>query len=260
MISVFEGKEITAALDGGADIIDVKNPAEGPLGAPSPEAISDVCNRLKGNKPFSIALGEFPNKPNAAALAALGGAHFLPDFIKVAFVSHTVSEEIFETLRAIKKSLRFFRQKKIALVSVAYADTLGSASWNLSDFATVSKAGGADGCLVDTSQKNGKSLPDYLSRNNIERFIADCRKEQLFCGLAGSLRIDNVTDLCRLEPDIIGVRSAVCGGDRLRGTVSAQSVRELRAALGPSGFRGAERLRGSGRFPEERAAFPDLNR
>jgi len=243
MISVFEEKEITAALDGGADIIDVKNPGEGALGAPAPETIRDVCNRLKGNKPFSIALGEFPGKPNAAALAALGGAHFLPDFIKVAFVSHTVSKEIFSTLRVIKKSLRLFQQKRISLVSVAYADTLGSASWNLSDFAAISKAGGADGCLVDTWQKNGKSLPDHLSWNNIERFIADCRKEQLFCGLAGSLRLDDVAGLGRLEPDIIGVRSAVCGGDRLRGTVSAQSVRELKAALGPGSFRVAERLR-----------------
>lgn len=260
MISVFEGKEITAALEGGADIIDVKDPGEGPLGAPPPATIGDVCNRLKGNRPFSIALGEFPAKPNAAALAALGGAQFLPDFIKIAFVSQTALEEISQTLQTIKKSLGLFQEKKISLVSVAYADTLESASWNLSDFAKISKAGGADGCLVDTARKKGQSLPDFLSRDVIKGFIADCRREQLFCGLAGSLRLADVADLCRLEPDLIGVRSAVCGGDRLRGTVSAASVRELKAVLGPWSFREGERPRGFGRFPEEGAAFPDLNR
>lgn len=232
MISVINGDETLAALVGGADIIDVKNPAEGALGAPTPAMIMNVCSVLKRNKPFSIALGEFPGKPGAAALAALGSAHFKPNYVKIAFLPHSTPEEIRETLQEIKKSLSYAVQKPISLVVVAYADTLRYTSWNLSDFATISREGGADGCLVDTWEKKNKSLLDYLAWGEIEQFIAACQQRQLFCGLAGSLRAAEVMTLSRLQPDIIGVRSAVCGGDRLKGTVSAQTVKELKARIG----------------------------
>lgn len=230
MISVTNGDETHAALEGGADIIDIKNPAEGALGAPSPAMIQDACISLKGHNPFSIALGEFPGKPCAAALAAVGSAYFNPNFIKIAFIPNTSATEMAQTLQEIKKSLRCV-QKPISVVAVAYADTLRYASWNLDQFSAIAKENGAEGCLVDTQEKKNKSLLDYLSWEEIKQFISSCHSRQLFCGLAGSLRFSDVMNITRLEPDIIGVRSAVCGGDRLRGTVSVQAVKELKAQI-----------------------------
>ncbi|NLI93799.1 MAG: hypothetical protein GX434_16880 [Peptococcaceae bacterium] len=231
MISVVSGKETLAALEGGADIIDVKNPAEGALGAPTPAAVQDVCLRLKGSKPFSIALGEFPGKPCAAALAALGSAFFRPDFVKIAFIPHHSPEEICKTLQEIKKSLSIIDFKRISLVSVAYADTLSFASWKLERFAEASREGGADGCLVDTWEKKNKTLLDYLPLDAIQKWIGECHRQELFCGLAGSLSFADVASISRFEPDIIGVRSAVCGGDRLGGTVSAPKVKALKEII-----------------------------
>lgn len=230
MISVTNGDETRAALEGGADIIDIKNPAEGALGAPSPAMIQDVCLALKGRNPFSVALGEFPGKPCAAALAAIGSAYFNPNFIKLAFIPYTPPAEIAQTLQEIKKSLRCV-QKPIPVVAVAYADTLRYASWNLDQFSAIAMDNGAEGCLVDTWEKKNKSLLDYLSWEEIKQFISSCRSRQLFCGLAGSLRISDVIDITRLKPDIIGVRSAVCGGDRLGGTVSVQAVKDLKIRI-----------------------------
>lgn len=230
MISVTNGDETHAALEGGADIIDIKNPAEGALGAPSPTMIYDTCLALKGHNPFSVALGEFPGKPCASALAAVGSAYFNPNFIKIAFIPHTSATEMAQTLQEIKKSLCFV-QKPISVVAVAYADTLHYASWNLEQFSAIAKENGAEGCLVDTWEKKNKSLLDYLSMKEIKQFISSCHSRQLFCGLAGSLRISDVVNLTRLEPDIIGVRSAVCGGDRLGGTVSVQAVKDLKAQI-----------------------------
>lgn len=232
MISVTNGYETDAALEGGADIIDIKNPEEGALGAPSPATIEQVYLTLKGDKPFSIALGEFPGKPCAAALAALGSAHFKPDYIKIAFIPHQSPEEIIEILQEIKRSLRYCGEKSISLVSVTYADTLHDASWNLERFVAISKEGEAEGCLVDTWEKKNRSLLHYLTENQIQKFINDCHQLSLFCGLAGSLTIDDVQNLVKLQPDIIGVRSAVCGGDRLRGTVSSLKVSELKELFG----------------------------
>lgn len=231
MISVVNGEEALAALKGGADIIDVKNPAEGALGAPTPDMIQDVCSALQGNKPFSVALGEFPGKPGAAALAALGSAYFKPDFVKVAFIPHDSLEMIGETLKTIKKSLRFNGLKAVSLVAAAYADSLRYAAWNLNDFAAIAAEGGADGCLTDTWEKKNKSLLNYLTGKDVEQFIDACHRHSLFCGLAGSLQSGEVMALSRLGPDIIGVRSAVCGGDRLHGTVSSRAVKELKEQI-----------------------------
>ncbi|ATW24049.1 (5-formylfuran-3-yl)methyl phosphate synthase [Candidatus Formimonas warabiya] len=233
LISVVNGREARAALAGGADIIDLKNPLEGPLGAPAPKVIEEVCGVVKGHKPFSIALGEFPGKPGAAALAALGGAYFQPDFLKIAFLAHTPSEEMVRTLKEIKSSIGSLpHQKTSQIVSVAFADTIRSGSWNLADFAAFSQEGGAAGCLIDTWEKNGSSLLDYFTGAELGEFIESCHTHELFCGLAGALKFSHIPLLSRLKPELIGVRSAVCGGDRLGGTVSCQSVRELKELCG----------------------------
>ncbi|NLI91667.1 MAG: hypothetical protein GX434_05510 [Peptococcaceae bacterium] len=231
MISVVNGKETLAALEGGADIIDIKNPAEGALGAPAPGTIQDVCSMLDRTKPFSVALGELPGKPGAAALAALGSGYFKPDFVKIAFLPNTSPEEMSTTLQEVRKSLSLVSDKEISLVSVAYADKLRFAQWNVDEFASIAKEAGAKGCLVDTWEKKNKSLLHYMSIKNIEHFIDSCHKRELFCGLAGSLKFSDIVILSGLEADIIGVRSAVCMGDRLNGTVSAQDVNHIKKAL-----------------------------
>ena len=44
LISVTNALEAQAVLQGGADIIDIKNPAEGALGAANVAALRDICS------------------------------------------------------------------------------------------------------------------------------------------------------------------------------------------------------------------------
>ena len=229
LVSVVNKLEAEAAVQGGADVIDVKNPAEGALGAPAPAVLSEICSSLNGRKPISVALGEFPGKTGAAALAALGAATFRPDFLKIAFLQDAAPEEIVATLKEIRYGLTYIQSSPLSIVAVAYADTLLSAAWTLEEFITFSREGGAAGCLVDTRQKNGKSLTHFLSQTEITKFINDCHSRELFCGLAGSLKPEDLVSLSKLGPDILGVRSAACGGDRLRGEVTSQRVSSLKA-------------------------------
>ena len=231
LVSVVNRLEAVAAVQGGADVIDVKNPAEGALGAPAPAVISEICTNLNGQKPISVALGEFPGKPGAAALAALGAAHFQPDFLKIAFLPNAAPGEIVATLQEIRQGLTYIQSSPVPVVAVAYADTLPSAAWSLEEFTSFSREGGAAGCLVDTWEKKGKSLTHFLSQAEITKFINDCHSRDLFCGLAGSLKPEDLVSLSKLGPDILGVRSAACGGDRLRGKVTPERVSSLKALL-----------------------------
>ncbi|MEM2426360.1 MAG: (5-formylfuran-3-yl)methyl phosphate synthase, partial [Archaeoglobaceae archaeon] len=76
--------EAIEAIEGGADIIDVKNPAEGSLGANFPWVISEVAKLAKKHgKEVSATTGDMPYKPGTASLAALGAAVAGADYVKV---------------------------------------------------------------------------------------------------------------------------------------------------------------------------------
>ncbi|HML35284.1 (5-formylfuran-3-yl)methyl phosphate synthase [Sporomusa sphaeroides] len=234
LVSVVNQEEAVAAACGGADIIDIKNPAEGPLGAPQPGVIAAICKAMEKRHPVSVALGEFPEKPCAAALAAVGAAQFKPDFLKIAFAADTAGDMIVSTLREIRQGIRDGGKASIPLVAVAYADTLPASRWTLAEFTAFVRAGGGTGCLVDTQEKKGVSLVNILTKEELVSFIDNCRVHGLFSGLAGSLRLDDIIFLRTLTPDIIGVRSAVCGGDRLRGRVTSGQVQQLKALFSPA--------------------------
>lgn len=240
LVSVINLEEAAAACQGGADIVDIKNPAEGPLGAPPPPVILAICQYLKGKKPASVALGEFPGRPCAAALASLGAAACGPDYLKIAFPGSTPAEEIVTTLKEITRGLASWHPSPPRVVAVAYADTLTSEKWTLEQLGEMAQEGGASGCLMDTWEKNGTPLPRILSREQIHSFIDNCHRRGLFCGLAGSLQPEHLFSLAQLGPDLIGVRSAACGGDRLRGRVTAGRVSCLRALIAASREPGGE--------------------
>src|SRR4051794_2290794 len=58
LVSVRSAAEALAALAGGADVIDVKEPKNGSLGAADDDTISAVVRAVNGRAPVSAALGE----------------------------------------------------------------------------------------------------------------------------------------------------------------------------------------------------------
>ena len=83
LVSVVSAAEARAALVGGADIIDIKDPREGALGAPSPGTLAEVVATIDGAAPVSVALGDLPDLPHTAALAACGAAACGVDYVKL---------------------------------------------------------------------------------------------------------------------------------------------------------------------------------
>src|SRR5262245_37429954 len=58
LVSVRSAVEAVAALEGGADLIDVKEPSRGALGRAGDSVIADVIQAVAGRKPVSAACGE----------------------------------------------------------------------------------------------------------------------------------------------------------------------------------------------------------
>lgn len=229
MISVRDEYEATAALAGGADIIDIKNPAEGSLGAGRPETIAAVVRAVRDAAPVSASIGDVPNLPGTVALAGLGAATCGVRFVKVGLLGARTDAEAAGLLDAVSGALRMANDT-VGLVACAYADAALVGS--LDPFALPEAAAPfVEGCLIDTAIKDGRTLFQCLPEDAISRFIRQCHDRGLFCGLAGSLQQADLSRALALGADIVGVRTAACEGGQRSGAISATLVERLKATL-----------------------------
>lgn len=196
-----------------ADIIDVKKPSEGSLGANFPWVIRSIKDLSK--KPVSAAIGDFDFRPGGAALAAYGAACAGADYVKVGLMFDGASRAE-ELVRAVVRAVREeFPEKKVVIA--AYSDWSRLDSIPPFEMAPVAARAGADVAMVDTGIKDGKSTLAFMSEQDLVVFCDMNRKAGLATAIAGSLTFDDLPVIQRVSPDIIGVRGMVCGGDRESG-------------------------------------------
>ena len=221
LVSVVSAEEARGALAGGADIVDVKDPREGALGAPSPRVLSDVVDAVGGVAPVSVALGDLPDLPHTAALAARGAGACGADFVKVGLRGVSDLDRAVALVSAVADAVG----SDVAVIAAAYAD-VGAPEW----LPALVERTGIAGALVDTFVKDGRGLYACLSEVELADLIARTREAGGTFAVAGQLRLG---DLRRVPADIVGVRSAVCrGSDRtahLEEALVAAAVAELRA-------------------------------
>ena len=231
LVSPMNIEEARAALAGGADILDVKNPREGSLGANFPWAIRAVADLARGRVPVSATIGDLEFKPGTASLAALGAAASGAEYIKAGLLGVKTPLQAEEMLEGIVRAVKDFDPEK-KVVASGYSDCarVGSISPLLLP-AAAAKAG-ADLVMVDTAIKDGKPTFDFMTEEALSDFINLGHDYGLEVALAGSIDFRHLELLRRLQPDIIGVRGIVCGGDR-RSAIRAELVEKVRSlALG----------------------------
>jgi (5-formylfuran-3-yl)methyl phosphate synthase len=230
LVSVADVSEARVAAAAGADVVDVKNPAEGSLGAPSPAVIAGVRAAVPAELPVSAAIGDMPNLPGTAALAALGAARSGATFVKVGLWGVSTEPEAVTLLRAVRDAVAGV--PGTVIVGAAYADARRVARAPLAPelLPRVARAAGVGVYLLDTAVKDGRGLLDWLSPDELTSLVADAHEAGLQVALAGALRAEDLAVARATGADIAGVRSAACGDGRRSGSVEAARVRALRAA------------------------------
>jgi uncharacterized protein (UPF0264 family) len=225
LVSVVDVDEAGAAAAAGADIIDVKNPAEGSLGAAVPAVIAEVRAAVRAELPVSAAIGDMPNLPGTAALAALGAARSGATFVKVGLWGVTSEPDAIALLRAVREAAA-----GTTVVAAAYADAVRAAHGPLAPalLPRVARAAGVEACLLDTAVKDGRGLLSWLSPATLTALVADAHAAGLQIALAGALRAEDLPVIRETGADIAGVRSAACHDDQREGRLDAERVRALR--------------------------------
>jgi uncharacterized protein (UPF0264 family) len=116
-------------------------------------------------------------------------------------------------IRAVVKAVRDEFPKK-SVVIAAYSDYQRMHSISPFDMAPVAAECGADVVMVDTGIKDRKSTFAFMNEETLRSFTEKNKKLGLKTALAGALKFEDIGALKRIDPDIIGVRGMVCGGDR----------------------------------------------
>lgn len=226
-MSVTDAGEAWLAVAGGVDVVDVKNPAEGSLGAPAPGVIAAVRDALPAALPLSAALGDLPPLPGSAALAAVGAARSGAAYVKLGLLGVSRAADAVAVLRAVREAV----EGDAAVVAVAYADAALVPSRALApgDLVAVARAAGVHGCLVDTAVKDGRGLLSWLDHAALVALVAAAHDAGLEIALAGELRAEELPVVRATGADIAGVRSAACRDGRRTAALDPERIAELRA-------------------------------
>ena len=227
LVSVVDAEEAELAVAGGVDIVDVKNPSEGSLGAPAPGVLAQVRAVVPPELPLSAALGDLPCLPGTAALAALGAARSGAAYVKLGLWGVTRVEDAVAVLRAARVAVA----GEAEVVAVAYADAARVSSRPLAPWELVAAAreAGLSGCLIDSAIKDGRGLLSWIGPDALAELVAEAHGAGLEIALAGELRAEDLPAVRATGADIAGVRSAACLEGRRTAALDPARVAALRA-------------------------------
>jgi (5-formylfuran-3-yl)methyl phosphate synthase len=231
LVSVRSAEEVAAALAGGADIIDAKEPARGSLGAVSAAVLAAIAARTPGTIPLSVALGDCTSEAEVQAVvdAAQVPGRSAPVYLKLGFAGVASVERVTELLVTAVAAAAEGASAR-CIVGVAYADHREAGALPPEDVLRATRAAGASGFLADTWRKDGRGLLDHLSLARLGGLSLRARAAGLLFAVAGSLDSHAIPHLAAIA-DVLGVRGAACRGGR-SGSVDAERVAELRRQLG----------------------------
>lgn len=218
LASVRAAAEAEAAVTGGADIVDLKEPAAGALGRLPDDAVRACLAAVARRAPVSATIGDLPlHDPARLAAAAEAMAALGVDIVKVG---------LFDGAPAPALAALSPLAARRPVVLVAFADRAP----DLAAVAPLAAAAGLRGLMLDTADKTAGPLTRHMDTAALAGFIALARRHGLLCGLAGSLRAADVPALAPLGADYLGFRSALTTGARADALDPAR-VAALRQAL-----------------------------
>ncbi len=220
LVSVRSADEALTAIEGGADLIDVKEPANGSLGRADDAAIHAIIRAVGGRRPMSAALGEWIDGESDLRIPSLA-------YVKWGLAGCAGNGD---WRPAMEAGLR--RTDAPKLVLVAYADWQCAQAPSVDDVFELACSHPGGVMLIDTCCKehaNGRrpSLLDWLSVREIRRLCGVAREFDVRIALAGSLGVEEIATLIDVQPDWFAVRGAACGSGDRGNDIEACKVRAL---------------------------------
>jgi uncharacterized protein (UPF0264 family) len=222
LASVNSLEEAVLVLNENVDIIDLKQPALGALGALDTGLVKAIVTQIDGRCPVSATIGDLPMIPDMVYSAVKAMSDTGVDFVKIGFFPDDDGPGTLDKLATLASQ----NLKPINLIAVLFADTQP-------DFAIIAalKTACFKGVMLDTMHKKNGSLTQVMSKAKLEEFVRLARTHQLICGLAGSLRLEDIAELMTYQPDYLGFRGALCQDHNRTAHLDKQSIFQIKQAI-----------------------------
>jgi len=218
LVSVRNAAEAAAALAGGADIIDAKEPLNGSLGVVSAQSLDAIAACVGSAVPISAALGDIDQDVVGRADTALRAR---ARFVKVGFAGTRGRPALADEVASLHQAVR-----PSALVLVGYADYALAGGPSPDELLQLADRVQAAGVLLDTFDKRGAGLTSLIHACALTSFVGQAKRAGRLVALAGRLTVDDIDLVANTGADVIGFRGAACDGDRSSAVTSAR-VRAL---------------------------------
>jgi uncharacterized protein (UPF0264 family) len=250
LASVTSVAEALAAIAGGADLIDCKDPASGALGGLPLETIRAIRAAVPRANPLSATIGDLASEPEPVAAAALAVSDTGVDYVKVGIFpggdARATIERLGEAFHGTAaaaarpgRSRGMLSQTGADAASQSGEDrpTAGLIGLLLADrepdlsLIGLMASAGFKGVMLDTAGKARGALPQVMPRYRLQVFIREAHRCGMLAGLAGSLQLSHIALLASLKPDILGFRGAICRGRDRIGALDPKAVAAVRTAI-----------------------------
>lgn len=202
------------------DILDMKNPAKGALGALSVATVTEIVKMINGRCLTSATIGDLPMNADVIKKAMIEMVASGIDYVKIGLFPDPdlkgCISELAVTVKVLKKPV----------IAVIFADK----SIN-SDCISLLAESGFHGVMVDTAIKNGQHLLDHWDLSALSEFVATAHQHKLLCGLAGALRLEDIKTLKPLGAAYLGFRSALCEKRSRTSTIDIRLVNKIQKGM-----------------------------
>ena len=218
LVSVRSAAEAAVALEGGADVIDVKEPRNGALGAADPAVWREIQAVVGGRAIMSAALGELLGDSMEFVATKVTGFRFA----KVGLAGcELIADWMNKWLRVVERL-----PDDVHSVPVVYADLHGTGMEMIGEAIQLAQRTAGRMLLIDTFDKKRGGLLNHLSVRRLFAIRQSAAEAGVNLTLAGSLVPDDISRLMDIQPSYVGVRGAACEGGR-DGTVDLARVKSL---------------------------------
>ena len=242
LASVTSVAEALLALELGADIIDLKNPHEGALGALPLATLASIVTAIDGRRTVSATIGDIPDHPASIAQKVVATAATGVDIVKIGIAASRLALALGHPVGQ-PPQLAFWQGKgelagprpatgaepepaSTRLVAVLFADEGIDLAW-----IDALAASGFYGVMLDTADKRAGGLRSHCDDALLCNFVQRAQEKNLMCGLAGSLRLEDIAPLLALSPDYLGFRGALCRNTSRTDQLDADAFRAVRARI-----------------------------
>lgn len=226
LASVSNLDEAKIALQEDVDIIDLKDPSQGALGAVTTEVAQEVVKFISGQCLVSATIGDLPMQATLIGKAIATMASTGVDIIKVGVFDDLTDEVIASLKQQAINGAKGINGKQFTIVMVFFVDK-GLDSEKMSYLAKA----GIRGVMLDTADKMKGNLRTLMQDKELQSFVKQAKSYGLLAGLAGSLKASDISPLLELQPDYLGFRGALCQDNSRIQALNNSSVRNIRSLI-----------------------------